>query len=109
MKNMKQKPLKPPQLSESEIQAQIVQYLTAKGLYFWRNNVGRKHNLYFGKKGSGDLLGLTRQGIFFSVECKDYKNKQSPEQLEFQRMIEKNNGLYILARSLDDVVKKLSP
>ena len=106
MKNKKPKPL---QLSESEIQAQIVQYLTAKGLYFWRNNVGRKHNLYFGKKGSADITGILKNGIRLEIEVKDHKGKQSPEQQEFQRMIEKNNGLYILARDVNDVVQKLSP
>jgi hypothetical protein len=104
---MKKKSLKPPQLSEHNIQCQILTYLEARGIYHWRNNVGRKHNLYFGKKGSGDILGLTKHGIFFSVEVKNKTYKQSEAQIEFQRMIEQNNGLYILARSLEDVVDKL--
>ena len=104
---MKKKKLKPPELSEHEIQQQILCYLEAKGIYHWRNNVGRKHNLYFGKKGSADITGILKNGIRLEIEVKDRDGKQSEEQIEFERMIKKNNGIYILARSVDDVIIKL--
>jgi RecB family endonuclease NucS len=93
--------------SEHQIQKEIIQYLNAKCLFNWRNNVGRKHNLYFGLKGSADILGLTKEGIFFAIEVKDYKGKQSEEQIRFADIIQRNNGIYILARSLNDVIKIL--
>jgi len=87
--------------TEHEIQEQIINYLKYKGIFFWRNNVGRKHNLHFGLKGSADLLGLTPNGIFFAIEVKDWKGKLSVEQKEFEKKINKNNGIYILARDVD--------
>ena len=90
--------------SEHEVQDQIIQYLRIKQIFHWRNNVGRKHNLYFGLKGSGDILGITPNGIFFSIEVKDYKGQQSKEQERFQKDVEDNNGIYILARDIEDVV-----
>ena len=104
---MAKKLKKLPELSEHKIQQQIMELLSQAGIYCWRNNVGRKHNLYFGKKGSADITGLLKSGRRLEIEVKDYKGKQTPEQIEFQRMIEKNNGIYILARSVDDVVDKL--
>lgn len=101
---MKKKKPKIPQLLEHDIQNQILMYLKAKGIYHWRNNVGRKHNLYFGKKGSADITGILKDGRRLEIEVKDYKGKQSIEQIEFQQMIIKNNGVYILARNLDDVI-----
>ena len=63
--------------------------------------------MQFGLKGSADITGILKTGIRLEVEVKDRDGKQSPQQVEFQRMIEKNNGLYVLARSVDDVIDKL--
>lgn len=103
---MKQK--KQQQLSEHEIQQQIMDYLAYKGISHWRSNVGRKHYMQFGLVGSADITGLLKDGRRLEIEVKDYKGKQSMEQIKFADMIRKSNGLYILARSLDDVVDKLS-
>lgn len=100
MKKKKEKIYHP---SEREIQKQIIDYLKSKQIFHWRNNVGRKHNLQFGLKGSGDIMGVTSNGIFFSIECKDYKGKMSLDQIMFERRVNQNNGIYILATSLDNV------
>lgn len=89
--------------SEREIQDVILKYLKWKGYFCWRNNVGRKHNLQFGLKGSADIMGITKNGIFFAVEVKDWKGKQSPEQKVFAKRVEDNNAVYILARDMDDI------
>lgn len=94
-------------MKESEIQKQILDYLESKDIFCWRNNVGRKHNLQFGKKGSGDITGLLKNGKRLEIEVKDEKGKQSEEQKNFQQMIKNNKGLYILARCLGDVIKKI--
>jgi len=93
--------------SEREIQQQIISYLRYKDYYFWRNNVGRKKNLQFGLKGSADLIGLTKNGIFFAVEVKDDKGKMSSSQKTFEKNVNANNGIYILARSVEDVAEIL--
>ena len=92
---------------EHEIQDQIIRYLKKKQYFFWRNNVGRKHNLQFGLKGSADILGTTQQGIFFAIEVKDHKGKQSPEQKRFEEKVNANNAIYILARDLITVTEVL--
>ena len=63
---MKQQKIK--EKSEREIQTEILEYLLKSGIFVWRNNVGRKHNLYFGLKGSnvgivGDGGQFMRNGI----------------------------------------------
>ena len=104
---MKRKKIKLLKISESKIQEEIMKCLDKAGIYHWRSNVGRKHYMHFGLKGSADITGILKTGIRLEIEVKDKTGKQSPEQIEFQRMIEKNNGLYILARSVDDVIDKL--
>jgi hypothetical protein len=79
------------------------------GVVCWRNNVGRKHNLYFGLKGSGDILGITNRlfkkgrGKFLSIEVKDKKGIVSDEQKAFIEMVNQAGGVAIVARGLDNV------
>lgn len=78
----------------------------------WRNNVGAAHItnrwMRFGLKGSSDLLGLLRGGRFLAIEVKSATGKQSPAQRAFQKTITRFGGLYVLARSIDDVTEALS-
>ena len=108
-KSMKQKRLKLVELSEHQIQSQIMDYLSWKKIPYWRANVTRKYNTTFGKKGQGDISGILIDGSGrrLEIEVKDHRGKLSPEQIEFGDMIKRNNGVYILARSLDDVIQAL--
>jgi hypothetical protein len=91
---------------ENEVKMQILDYLQKIGVYCWRQNQihvpGRK---FVGKKGCGDIIGLTYQGIFFAIETKSDNGKQSKDQKEFQSSILENNGLYILANCLEDLLQ----
>lgn len=108
---MKHSPKTKP-IPEGVIINACIDMLFKLGCYVWRNNTGAwkpegsKRPLYYGKKGSGDILGITPTGRFICVECKSGKNKQQESQLEFQRNIEQKNGLYILAYSIDDLIAK---
>ena len=95
--------------TEHEIQTSITNYLkTRSDIYFWRNNVGRKNNLFFGLKGSGDILGIIKPtGKLISVEIKNESGKLSPEQTEFITKINSMGGIAFVARSVDEVVDKL--
>ena len=106
-KSMKQKQPKLVELSEHEIQSQIMDYLSREKIPHWRANVTRKYNTTFGLKGQGDITGILKDGRRLEIEVKDHKGKLSPEQIEFGDMIKRNNGVYILARSLDDVIRAL--
>lgn len=97
---------------EKDIQRAILEYLQLKKYFCWRNNSGgfvdkRDHYYQFGKKGSGDILGLTREGKFFTIEVKVPGKKPTPEQTEFMNNVIVNNGIAILAHSLEDVEKVL--
>jgi len=50
-----------------------------------------------------DITGLLPSGRFIGVECKSKRGRQSPAQEAMQNEIRKRNGIYILARSVEDV------
>ena len=81
--------------------------MVRKKIYHWRNNTGRRGKVNYGHIGSADIIGLLHNGRLLAVETK-CKTKQSKVQKVFQRNIEANNGLYILAFTLDDVIKGLT-
>ena len=53
--------------------------------------------------GCADILGLSRDGRFYAVECKSSSGRQSAEQKEFEKDCVSRGGLYVLARSVDDL------
>jgi hypothetical protein len=54
-----------------------------------------------------DITGVMPDGRFIGVECKAQGGRQSPVQKVMEEAIRKRNGIYILARSVDDVEKGL--
>lgn len=54
-------------------------------------------------RGVPDII-VVRGGAFYGLEVKTPKGKQSPEQKEFQAMVESHGGHYHVVRSVDDVV-----
>lgn len=109
-----------PKASESAIQKAILDYLKLRQVFCWRNNSGARkfayqrqdgkitHNFFqWGKVGSGDILGLTKKGIFFSIEVKAQGKKPTPQQTEFMNNVIVNNGIAFVAYSVEDVEKGL--
>lgn len=97
-------------MNEHELQQRILLVLGNKpGLRVWRNNSGalidkRNHLVKFGLQGSADILGIQAPtGRFLAIEVKATNGKQTEQQQRFQRMIEAHGGIYILARSLNDI------
>ena len=60
-----------------------------------------------GTKGMADICGI-HNGRMVQIECKVGADRQRPEQLSWQTMIERFGGIYILARSIEDVERGLS-
>lgn len=97
-------------MSETRLVKSLLQHLNYYG-FFWRNNTGAQKitsysgNRYirFGMRGSADIIGLVK-GRFIAIEVKSPSGRQSINQSEFQRNIEKFGGIYILARTIDDVL-----
>ena len=82
---------------ETDIQNQIRDYLRMKGWFVIR------HQQSMGSlKGLSDLSAL-KDGITIYIEVKTSKGHQSQYQMQFQHDIEAHGGIYILARSIEDV------
>ena len=52
-----------------------------------------------------DITGLLPDGRFIGVEVKAPAGRQSPVQKQMEQEIRKRNGIYVLARSVEDVQK----
>jgi len=57
----------------------------------------------FGVPGQADLTGIMADGRRLEIEVKSVSGRQTDEQKNYQAMIEKLGGEYVLARSVDDV------
>lgn len=99
--------------AETPIQSQIRLALGSRAdTRPWRNNVGVDFSkgtpvAYGLCVGSADLICITRGGLFLAVEAKSKNGRQSKEQKDFQKVIEKLGGIYILGRSDDQVIEDL--
>lgn len=90
--------------SEKEIQTATVRALRAMGMGVWSLSQPRAT---MQTEGVADLF-VTGRGICAWVEMKSATGRQSDDQEKFQRAVEANGGLYILARSEHDVVEVLT-
>jgi hypothetical protein len=97
---------------EKTIQRMILTFLAAHKIFVFRINTtgvyDTKRNIFrtlhgFSMKGVADILGMMPDGRFLAIEVKTAKGVQSFDQKHFEECVKKNNGIYILARSVDDV------
>lgn len=94
--------------TEKATQAAILDYLTLKRVFHWRNNTGAfkdaRGGFYrFGTPGSPDIFAL-EDGKLYGIEVKDTKGRLNDNQKLFETTFERAGGTYIIARSLDDVM-----
>lgn len=61
----------------------------------------------YGVPGQADLTGILPSGKRLEIEVKSPGGRQSPEQQNFQAMVEKFGGVYVLARCVEDVRRAL--
>jgi len=99
---------------EGKIQLAIMKYLRSHGVLLWRHEpntynhaLGRHIANPYAMKGVPDILCIHPDGSgrFLGIEVKTPKGKQSADQVLFQKRCESLGGVYILARSVDDVIK----
>lgn len=103
------------QKPEREIQNDILEWLTAQGIFCWRNNstglfdassgTFRRKGKYQ-RLGISDILGVIH-GTLFAIEVKTAKGKLSDYQKQFLDDVSLNGGVAIVARSIEDVENKL--
>ena len=94
--------------SEAEVLKACLEYLKLRGHFVWRQNTGQAttsgRRIRFGIPGCADIIGITRySGKFLAVECKSLTGRQSIEQIAFERECKSSGGIYILARSIEDL------
>lgn len=91
----------------------ILEYLWTNGYYVWRQNSGTVRTEWgtyvkLAPAGTADIIGMTPQGQFIAIETKTATGKQRFSQEVFQRRVEDNKGIYILARSVTELIEKLN-
>lgn len=104
-------------MSETLIVREILARLGRRpDMRLWRNNTGavgfnngggEKRYVKFGVPGQADCSGILHDGKRLEVEAKTERGKQTPEQKNFETMIRRFGGVYILARSADDAENQL--
>ena len=98
------------QVKEKEIQKQILDWLRLTKRFCWKNNtVGiyiQKTGHYIPNQSAGapDIF-VVICGQLIGIEVKSAIGKQSPDQVRWQGNLEAAGGIYVLARSLDDVME----
>lgn len=81
-----------------------------KDLRLWRQNGGVATSedgsrwVRFGIPGCADLSGVLADGRRLEIEVKRPGGQLSDQQRAFQAMIERFNGVYIVARSVDEAL-----
>ena len=100
------------QTPESNLMESLCEYLSVKGYFFIRvNNIpvyDTVRKFYrampkYSMKGVSDII-LFHNGKGYCIEAKVKGNYQSPEQKDFQLLVEESGNIYILARSIDDLI-----
>src|ERR1019366_1115246 len=101
---------KPPHKENERIRhpKAILDYLVLRHIFHYRNNSGAfkrddGHFYRFGATGSPDIVCVIK-GQYVGVEVKAPNGKQCEHQKAFQDELERTEGQYILAYSLEDVL-----
>lgn len=94
--------------SEKNTQQAILEYLTRRSIFHYRNNTGAvkvdKRFFRFGANGSPDIICVDG-GRFIGIECKGPKGKLSDDQVLFKINLERAGGLYLMVRSIDEFIQ----
>ena len=99
-------------MKEKRIQNDILRAFGSKrSMRLWRANVlaARMGDRFVraGVPGQADLTGILPGGKRLEVEIKSERGRQTEDQRNFQRMIAWFGGVYVLARSVEDVAQAL--
>jgi hypothetical protein len=104
-------------IKEIGIQRNILDNLVWRGIFCWRSQATpvpiRRGRAIVGLRkidphlvGMPDVMALIH-GTFVAIEVKSKTGRQRPEQKEWEARVKKNRGIYILARSWEDVAREL--
>ena len=107
------KPKRKASSKEAGVLRGCLKQLHSLGLFTWRNNSGTLwaggQPVSFGFPGSPDIIGILPDGRFLGVECKSPTGRQSMKQKAFEQRVAASGGVYILAHSVDEMIRRLKP
>lgn len=94
----------PFKITEHELMNWCISRLSLANFYVWRNNAGRipirsttgaiQRMIIIGKKGVGDIIGISSTGKFCNFEIKVGYNKLSPAQESFGEEVTLRGGIH---------------
>ena len=99
-------------ISETQLQGVILEYLRALGVRCWRVNTTGVPNGKGGLRINREMRGMADIAVIVPVgkvgasvwlEVKTESGKQSEQQREVQRQVEDSRGFYFVVRSIEDV------
>lgn len=97
---------------ERAVQKAIALWLRGRGCLVAITDAGAayKAGSFFGDNlpaGWPDITGLLPDGRFIGVECKAPGGRQSPAQKLMEHEMRRRNGIYVLAREVEDVQRAI--
>ncbi|MFO7899966.1 MAG: hypothetical protein R6V58_13010, partial [Planctomycetota bacterium] len=97
---------------EREVQKACLAWLKAHGALVAVTDAGAAYRAgaFFGDAipaGWPDITGVLPGGRFIGVECKARRGRQSRAQKAMEREIRRRDGLYVLARGVEDLRKAI--
>lgn len=98
-------------MTHSDLVNEILLEISPLGLA-WNNNTGALKDqtgrlVRYGLPGSADVIACLN-GRFIGIEAKVGADRQSQKQADFATAVRRAGGIYILARSVDDVRNTLT-
>ncbi len=91
-------------IKEAHITGAIREWLTWHRIFHWKQWQGLGS-----KKGVADIIGILPDGRFLAIEVKKPGGRLTELQKEFLNAVRHNNGVGIVAYSVDDVIEVLEP
>ena len=102
-------------ISETEIVKSIMEYLRLKGHLCRRSNTGlttgystkgKKWAIHMGESGWPDIDVICKDGKYAGIEVKSRIGKPTEDQIRVGKDIQARNGIWFIARSVEDVIQK---
>ena len=101
-----------PSVKEADVLSSVLEYLHYCHKVVWahRLNSGAYKTqagqwVKFGWVGAPDIIGQLTDGRLLAIECKSSKGQVRAEQATFLNAVSSGNGVAIVARSVEDVIK----
>ena len=95
--------------TEKGVQRTVLDYLSYKKIFHWRQNSGTfktdRGGFYnIGIVGAPDIF-CVKESKLYALEIKDIKGKLNPNQEIFRDALEKAGGKYFVIKRLEDLIK----